>query len=59
MDFLKVFNEDDLRSFPSGVWGIKEPLVGFCWDPTGSTVTAVFGWVGVDDDLNGRLVCNS
>lgn len=25
MDFLKVYDEDDLRTFPSGAWGIKEP----------------------------------
>ncbi|CAL1699705.1 unnamed protein product [Somion occarium] len=25
MDFLKVYNEDDLNSLPSGKWGIKEP----------------------------------
>jgi len=25
MDFLKVYCEEDLYSFPSGTWGIKEP----------------------------------
>jgi len=25
MDFLKVYGEDDLRTFPDGLWGIKEP----------------------------------
>jgi len=25
MDFLKVHGQDDLDSFPSGLWGIKEP----------------------------------
>jgi hypothetical protein len=25
MDLLKIQDEDDLRSLPSGVWGIKEP----------------------------------
>ena len=25
MDFVKVYGEDDLRSFPDGLWGIKEP----------------------------------
>jgi 5-formyltetrahydrofolate cyclo-ligase len=25
MEFFKVYGEDDLRSFPSGTWGIKEP----------------------------------
>lgn len=25
MDFLKIHDEEDLRSLPSGVWGIKEP----------------------------------
>ncbi|EPS94067.1 hypothetical protein FOMPIDRAFT_1033497 [Fomitopsis schrenkii] len=25
MDFLQVHGEEDLRSFPSGTWGIKEP----------------------------------
>jgi 5-formyltetrahydrofolate cyclo-ligase len=25
MDFLKIYGEDDLRTLPSGVWGIKEP----------------------------------
>ncbi|KAH9172159.1 5-formyltetrahydrofolate cyclo-ligase [Lactarius sanguifluus] len=25
MDFLRVHNEEDLRSLPDGVWGIKEP----------------------------------
>jgi hypothetical protein len=25
MDFLRIHNEEDLRSLPEGVWGIKEP----------------------------------
>ena len=25
MDFLRVHGEDDLASFPAGLWGIKEP----------------------------------
>ena len=25
MDFLKVYGQEDLDSFPSGLWGIKEP----------------------------------
>ncbi|KAH9933784.1 nagb/rpia/CoA transferase-like protein [Fomitopsis serialis] len=25
MDFLQVYGEDDLRAFPPGTWGIKEP----------------------------------
>ncbi|KAI9065240.1 5-formyltetrahydrofolate cyclo-ligase [Trametes sanguinea] len=25
MDFLQIFGEDDLRSLPSGQWGIREP----------------------------------
>lgn len=25
MEFLKVYGKDDLLSFPTGVWGIKEP----------------------------------
>lgn len=25
MEFLQVHGEEDLRSFPSGTWGIKEP----------------------------------
>lgn len=25
MDFLKVYDIEDLRTFPSGTWGIKEP----------------------------------
>ncbi|KXN90099.1 putative 5-formyltetrahydrofolate cyclo-ligase [Leucoagaricus sp. SymC.cos] len=25
MDFLKIYNQSDLSSLPSGVWGIKEP----------------------------------
>ncbi|KAH9946913.1 hypothetical protein B0H21DRAFT_380036 [Amylocystis lapponica] len=27
MDFLQVYGEDDLRAFPSGTWGIKEPTI--------------------------------
>ncbi|KDQ58661.1 hypothetical protein JAAARDRAFT_34496 [Jaapia argillacea MUCL 33604] len=29
MDFLKVYSEEDLRSFPAGLWGISEP--GWEW----------------------------
>ncbi|KAI0743188.1 nagb/rpia/CoA transferase-like protein [Irpex lacteus] len=25
MDFLRVYGEDDLASFPAGLWGIREP----------------------------------
>ncbi|KAI0701402.1 5-formyltetrahydrofolate cyclo-ligase [Cytidiella melzeri] len=25
MDFLRVYGEDDLTSFPAGLWGIREP----------------------------------
>ena len=25
MDFVKVYGEEDLQSFPEGLWGIKEP----------------------------------
>ncbi|KAJ3544745.1 hypothetical protein NM688_g5706 [Phlebia brevispora] len=25
MDFVKVYSEEDLNSFPEGLWGIKEP----------------------------------
>ena len=25
MDFLRVYSEDDLQTFPPGLWGIKEP----------------------------------
>lgn len=25
MDFVKVYSEEDLHAFPSGLWGIKEP----------------------------------
>jgi hypothetical protein len=25
MDLLRIYDEEDLRSLPSGVWGIKEP----------------------------------
>ena len=25
MDFVRVYGEDDLKSFPEGLWGIKEP----------------------------------
>lgn len=25
MDFLRVHGEEDLRSFPAGTWGIREP----------------------------------
>ena len=25
MDLLKIYDDEDLRSLPSGVWGIKEP----------------------------------
>ncbi|CCL98229.1 uncharacterized protein FIBRA_00223 [Fibroporia radiculosa] len=29
MDFLKVYGEEDLRTFPAGAWGIKEPAYEF------------------------------
>jgi len=32
MDFLKVYGIEDLNSFPSGTWGIKEP--GLQWQGT-------------------------
>jgi 5-formyltetrahydrofolate cyclo-ligase len=25
MDVLKIYDDEDLRTLPSGVWGIKEP----------------------------------
>jgi len=25
MDVFRIYNDEDLRSLPSGVWGIKEP----------------------------------
>jgi hypothetical protein len=25
MDLLRAYDDDDLQTFPSGVWGIKEP----------------------------------
>ena len=25
MDLLRIYDDEDLRSLPSGVWGIKEP----------------------------------
>jgi hypothetical protein len=29
MNFLQVYNIEDLQSLPSGTWGIKEPTVDF------------------------------
>ena len=29
MDFLRIYNLEDLESLPSGVWGIKEPELDF------------------------------
>jgi hypothetical protein len=26
MDLLRIYDDEDLRSLPSGVWGIKEPM---------------------------------
>jgi len=29
MDFLRVYDAEDLRSLPDGIWGIKEPQFRF------------------------------
>lgn len=29
MDFLRIYNIEDLHSLPSGTWGIKEPSVAW------------------------------
>jgi 5-formyltetrahydrofolate cyclo-ligase len=29
MDFFKVGGDEDLMSFPSGIWGIKEPSLEY------------------------------
>jgi 5-formyltetrahydrofolate cyclo-ligase len=33
MDLLKIHDDEDLRSLPSGVWGIKEPTFQYCDTP--------------------------
>ncbi|KAH8084337.1 5-formyltetrahydrofolate cyclo-ligase [Cristinia sonorae] len=38
MDFVKTFGEDDIRSFPSGLWGIKEPTADWNGSPRPSAL---------------------
>jgi len=33
MDLLRIYDEEDLSSLPSGVWGIKEPTFQYCEAP--------------------------
>jgi 5-formyltetrahydrofolate cyclo-ligase len=33
MDLLRIQDEEDLRSLPSGVWGIKEPTFQYLETP--------------------------
>ncbi|KAH9989541.1 5-formyltetrahydrofolate cyclo-ligase [Russula vinacea] len=33
MGVLKIYDDEDLRSLPSGVWGIKEPTFQYCDTP--------------------------
>ena len=33
MDLLKIYDDEDLRSLPSGVWGIKEPTFQYSDTP--------------------------
>jgi len=38
------------------VWGILEPVVGLCCSNTGTTATAIFGWLESDQSGEGRMV---
>jgi 5-formyltetrahydrofolate cyclo-ligase len=53
MDFLRIYDKDDLASLPSGIWGIKEPnfywrseprLKGQLTFPRGSLQLTNFKW---------------
>jgi hypothetical protein len=33
MDLLKIYDDEDLRLLPSGVWGIKEPTFQYSDTP--------------------------
>ena len=33
MGVLKIYDDEDLRSLPSGIWGIKEPTYQSCDTP--------------------------
>jgi hypothetical protein len=38
------------------VWGILEPVVGLCCSNTGTTATAIFGWLDSDQSVEGHMV---
>ncbi|KAG2345373.1 hypothetical protein BDR05DRAFT_998507 [Suillus weaverae] len=37
------------------VWGIRQPVVGLCCSSTGTTATAVFGWLNSDQSEEGCM----
>ncbi|KAG1717685.1 hypothetical protein EDB19DRAFT_1179074 [Suillus lakei] len=37
------------------VWGIHQPVVGLCCSSTGTTATAIFGWLDSDQSQEGRM----
>ncbi|KAG1717259.1 hypothetical protein EDB19DRAFT_1386905 [Suillus lakei] len=37
------------------VWGIHQPVVGLCCSSTGTTATAIFGWLDSDQSEEGRM----
>ncbi|KAG1723266.1 hypothetical protein EDB19DRAFT_2029127 [Suillus lakei] len=37
------------------VWGIHQPVVGLCCSSTGTTATAIFGWLDSDRSQEGRM----
>jgi hypothetical protein len=38
------------------VWGIRHPVVGLCCSRTGTSATAIFGWLESDQSEDGRMV---
>jgi hypothetical protein len=38
------------------VWGIHQPVVGLCCSSTGTTATAIFGWLNSDQSEEGCMV---
>ncbi|OAX38629.1 hypothetical protein K503DRAFT_717925 [Rhizopogon vinicolor AM-OR11-026] len=37
------------------VWGVREPVVGLCCSNTGTTATAIFGWLDSHQSEEGRM----
>jgi hypothetical protein len=41
------------------VWGLREPVVGLCCSNTGTTATAIFGWLDPDQSDEGCMVSHT